>query len=452
MIKRILISTLLALGAAWSASPPWHWYYYTLDSTGNAIGYSKLRYDKDGALKIAYRSGYDVMYGIVDEKASAFRVMKADTGLGSHAKIDMTLDEDGNPHIIHHDYLYQRLMYAYYDGKAWKHFDADTLAHPTSDFYQINILIDSKGVKHLTYTTSKDRFNTMTYSSLGTDFKRLDKFVFTDLGTGGKWNSMVFDKDENLVLSYFTYGKSGLVLGTRASDGKWTCNLIPKDANYPHEGFYANMKRSGDDYFIVAHQRDAEGNANGVKRINLLTGKPGDTAWTIGKIDTLAGYTQYGTQTPIIIGKDGEPIVIIPKVKPKDEFYAESADLHIAWRKDSTWEWEVIDTLGITGLYADMVATPEGLPAVTYFEEGKKVLRLAIARSEAPKDANGNGIPDYQETPLQHVGLKRPARMQRKAVKARGTDALGRKAPVRSRAAIILPQRPAPDSKRNAER
>lgn len=444
MFARILIVALLAFGAAWSASPPWYWYYYTLDSTGNAAGYSKLRYDKDGKLKIAYRSGYDVMYGVFDEDASAFRVEKADTGLGSYAKIDMALDADGNPHIIHHDYLYQRLMYAHYDGKKWIRFDADTLSHPTSDFYQINIMIDSKGVKHMNYTTSVNRYNTETYSSLDADDKRLDKFVFTELGTGGKWSSMVLDKDENPALAYFTYGKSGLVFGARASDGKWTCKLVPKDANYAHEGFYANMKRSGDKYFIVAHQRDAEGNFGGVKQIDLLTGKPGDTAWTIEKIDTLTGFTQYSTQTPMILGKDGEPIVVIPKVKQKDEFIAESAYLRIAWRKDGAWETQVMDTLGVTGLYADMVATPDGLPAVTYYEEGKRVLRLAIARAEEPKDANNNGILDYREKPIQLVGVKSRPRAMLKAAKVRGVDALGRKAQPRARGAMLLPLRSAP--------
>jgi len=451
MFARFLIATLLTLGAAWSATPPWYWYNYTLDSTGNAAGYSKLRYDKDGKLKIAYRSGHNLMYGVFDEAAATFRVEQADTGLDSYAKIDMALDSKGNPHIIHHDATYQHLMYAYHDGTKWIRFVADTLHHPTTDFYQISLLIDSKDVKHMIYTTSVGNFNGMTYSSLDADENRLDKFVFPDLGSGGKWNSMVFDKDENPVVAYFIYAASALVVGSRSPDGAWKCGVIPPKADYPHEGFYANMKRSGDKYLIVAHNRNAEGHANGVRAIDLLTGVPGDSAWTVERIDTLIEWTQYSTQTPMILGKDGEPIVIIPKVKRKDEFNADSAYLTIHWRKDSTWQYQVMDTVGITGLYADMVPTPEGLPAVTYYEDGKHVLHLSIASSVEPKDENHNGIPDYQEKPIQFVGLNHPALLPRSALKKiRGVDALGRKAQARTHARVLLPLQAAPA--RNAER
>jgi hypothetical protein len=398
--KYLLAFVLLVSKAALSA-PDWHWYYYTLDSTAEYKGFSKILYNSKGDLCVAYRSNSKLMYGEFD--GSRFSVSEADTAIVSESKIAFALDPDDKPHMIHHHWSYRRLQYAHYDGAKWIRFNADTLDHENLDFYQVSMLIQPDFTQHLVYTTSINGKNTLTYATYNKALERTYRYRFTT-GIAAKWNSLALDADGRPVIAYYVYDKDGLVFSTKADTG-WTEETVLKEPGKPQEGFMAGIVRVGEEGWRIVTQ-----NRSGLQ-IQMASKDGGDSAWSFEKVDTLPGYTTFTVGSPFKIGKDGTYFVVAPKVVTEPDRSVSKAELHLAYKTDSAWETQPVDVEHMAGLYADMTLTPEGLPAISYYDPKTNALRLAVAKTTAPVDADNNGIPDYRENPIAFVGvLGRPKR------------------------------------------
>lgn len=425
MRKVILGCAILACAAAAESAPNWYWYRYTLDSTAKETvgekGFSRLRYDSKGKLRIVYRRWGNLMYGEFDDKT--FSVQVADTALTTESQIAMTLDSKDNLHLIHHDWSYQRLMYAAYDGTSWKRFLADSLHQGGSGFYQVSIAADPDDGIHMLYTVDefKNGTNVMVYAAYDKNLDRKEKKIFSaEQALGGKWSSIAFDKAGKPVIAYYVYDKDALRFGRKADTG-WVIETVPVRPGVPQEGFYASIQAdTGETFRIVTQSR-------GDKRIEMASRGPSDTAWRSERVDTLEEYHTFYTASKLAIGKDRTHFVLDPKVKMNDRTPV-GCKLYISYKTDSVWQQQAVDTAGFVGLYPDMTLTPEGLPAISYVDAANNRLMLAVARSAAPTDSNNNGIPDYQETPTQFVPVKKPARLAAPA-SAKGKrlfDALGR--------------------------
>jgi hypothetical protein len=373
-----------------------YWYTYTLDSSGAMRGHSALKYDKKGNIKIAYRINYDANYGVFD--GEYWKTQKADTGSGSDAKIAMALDGEGNPHIAMHDWRNSKIQYSHHDGKVWVH-DSIPTRDPSTDFYQISMATDPKNRIHMSFTTKTHHpISALTYSMVGSDGKLTAPVFACTAGFNGKWNKLTTDKDGNPVAAFFLFDGVNLAVAY-TKDGKWTHQTVDSSGGANEKGFHVDIKPDTADQFKIAYYNRTH------KAIELATGTPGGT-WAMEKVDTMPNYTLFSTLNPLGVDSKGNAFVAYVKAEVADGGTpVTKSTLRMAVKSEDKWTHATIDSLGVVGEYAAMDLSPDGLPAIAYYESGKGHFRLAVASLTPPPDADNNGIPDYKERSIT-IGVK----------------------------------------------
>ncbi|MDQ3003031.1 MAG: hypothetical protein M3Y08_17435 [Fibrobacterota bacterium] len=363
-----------------------HWYYYTVDTTQIA-GYSEVAFDSKGALKIAYRRQYQIWYGEMENHA--VKLQKADSGTGASAKIAFALDKADRPAIAYHDDVYQFTYLARHDGQKWVHSTIDVLKSGGVDFYHMDMVGATSGGFHIIYPKRKiPADNSLYYARIDAEGAISDSGNVMD-GLNGKWNSMTLDPDGKPIFAFFRHQLESIQL-SYDSAGTRKIQEIGTDWPVPPMGFYVSLKRdTGNTYYLAYRRKNPH-------EVRLLHGTPGGN-WTDERVDTNLTLTLFNTPSVLGLGKNNAPFVAYPKTSTEDGFVATQSDLWLAWKKDTAWVREIVDSAGIVGEFMSMAVSPEGFPAISYFDRTNRRLRLAVARASAPADANDNGIPDYQE-------------------------------------------------------
>lgn len=388
-MRRLLPFLLLA--AAWvsAADAPYHWYYYTVDTTDNPKYFSEIAFDSKGKLKIGYRRYYQVWYGELENHQ--FRIQQADTGIGASGKVAFALDKDDNPNILYHDDVYQHVYLARHDGAKWNHRTIDVLKSATVDFYHIDMTAAPEGGLHLLYTKRRpDADNSLMYGRIDPSDKLVDTGFVTD-GLNGKWNSIALDPENRPVVAFFRHSDELLEVGYPDS-ARFSIQHVGQTDSIRPEGFYVSLKRNTGNTYYLAHQNKNQ------REIWLEHGTPGGT-WTHEVVDTGVTFTLFHSPSMLGLGKDNAPYISYASIEAPLEDSIVSCRLMLARKEGDKWIKEVVDSSGIVGEYASLAMSPDGYPAISYFDRTNKRLRVAVARPEAPADENDNGIPDYQEIP-----------------------------------------------------
>ncbi len=419
-----------------SAARDFYWYYYPIDSTGipqdadgMTTGAAKLRYDSKGVPKVAYGRGQDVYYAELDGNAWKWQV--ADTAFKYEAKLTMDLDSEGNPHIVHEDFRYNVIHYAGYDGKAWKHKVLDTIHDETfGNFYALSLKVDGKKNLHLFYprmNTAADGHSGATYGRFGTDLGLVRRDSLCSCGSSGKWAGLALDSKENPVMAFFTNTIEKAQVAYLNGDAKFMVDTLKTaDAAGPN-GQYASIAiDSKDSLFITHHTRKPD-----VDSWLLMTAGKAGGPYKTDTVAKLGGNPLWISTSPIALGKSATPYIAYLASKQDGQYRVSEGKLRLAWKTDAGWNTETIDSSSaITGLFPDIAINKDGLPSVVFYNYSKKQLWLAVARPDEPKDANSNGILDYQETPIVTVGLAKNMLKKGKSATKRGAslfDASGRK-------------------------
>lgn len=387
MLKSLCLAVSMAIGL--QAQENHHWYYYTVD-TAQIKGYSEIAFDGKGDIKVAYRRTYELWYGELE--GHRFKIQKADTGAGADSKLAFALDKSGRPHILYQDAMYQSLYMASFDGQRWNHrlFDRQRLS--TVDFYHMDLVADDEGGLHAIYTKNLEGHNTLFYSHVDKDGKAGDSAFVNPVPLNGKWNSMTLDSQGRPVMAFFRH--TGEVIQVAYPDsGTRKIQIVGADWPKQPQGFYVSIKRdTGETYYMAYRYRPA-------KELRLLRGRPGG-AWTDELVDSSLSTTLFNSPSVLGMGKGGVPFVAYPRIASEDGAKADTCRLLLAYKKDNAWIREVVDSAGIVGEFISMAMSPEGLPAISYLDRTNRRLRVAVARTVAPTDTNGNSIPDYQEVPV----------------------------------------------------
>lgn len=391
-----------------------YWGRYVLDTTGEAAGPSQPQFDKDNHLKIAYRGHYDVKY--VEFANGSFTTQVADTGTGGDAKLAFALDGSGNPHIAYYNSNYTQVYYAWKNGGDWKH-EIVTGLHDKNynlDWYQLCLAADSKGGAHLAYSREANNFPSMWHTYVDKDGNLSDSgFVVQDLT--GKWNGIVLDSHEKPVIAFFRNLDEQMRVAWQDSGAWQTQTLSVADTSVPPpKGIHAAIVRENDTLYHALYQNKDR------HEIWMATGRPGGT-WTTERIDSLPGFTYFQSHDAIVMGKGGRPYVVYGRHSSADGNTVTAGSLVFAYKEDGDWKKTVVDSSGITGLYAALAVDSAGMPAITYYELGKRYVKLALG-SESP------------------IALRRPLggkRTLRPSVSAR-RDVSGRKAEAKAQKARIL--------------
>ena len=399
-------------------APAYYWYYYTVDTT-QIKGISEVAFDAAGNLKIGYRRGYEIWYG--ELKNHKFAVQKADTGTGGDARIAFALDNQGNPRVLYQDAVYQTLYLASHDGQKWTHKTIDQLKNSSIDWYHIDMKADNAGGLHTIYTKHRGAGENSLYYAYQDKDVNIKDTGYVDPGLNGKWNSIDLDDQGKPVIAFFRH--SGEVTQVNYPDGAARkTEIIGANEAVPPQGFYVSLQHDTGKAFYIAHRHKPG------KQLRLLHGVPGG-AWTGEVVDSNITLTLFNSPSVLALGKDRAPYIAYADTKSSNDQTADSSRLLLARKQGGAWAREVVDSGGVVGEYAHLAMSPDGLPAISYFDRGRGRLRAAVARATAPTDTNNNGIPDYQEggtTGLRgkHVPPagpgKRPGKGSGKAFDSRG--------------------------------
>lgn len=419
-MRRLLPLLAFAAAPLFAADPPYYWYYYTVD-TADIKGFSEPAFDKDGNLRVAYRRYYQVWLG--ELKDHLVHIEKADTGTGAAGKLAFAIDKDDHSRIFYHDDVYQHVYLASHDGSEWKHRTIDVLRSATVDFYHIDMAPDPDGGMHLIYTKHRsDADNSLFYARVDADGNLHDTGFVTD-GLNGKWNSIALDADGKPVISFFRHSGEQLLVAYPGDSSFFAIQQVGEGEDNPPEGFYNSLKRDAGGEFYLAHQDKNE------KRLVLEHGTPGGE-WTRETVDSAIGFSLFHSPSVLGLGKDDVPFISYAIIEAPLEDSIVSCKLMLARKDGDEWVKETVDSSGIVGEYASLAMSPEGLPAISYYDRTHGRIRLAVARKEAPTDTNHNDIPDYQEvSSIRRLPNLRNPRLHRRSEPARLFDSRGKSWP-----------------------
>lgn len=345
-----------------------YWGIHTIDTSREAGGYSRPKFDKDDNLKVAYRGHYDIQYAEYLGNRN-WKVALADTGTGAAAKVELAIDPSQNPHILYQSAEYASVYYAKKEGGSWKHRLIDKPGIQNVDFYQISMAPDSKGGIHMAYSKAKDGWATMFYNYLDKDGNMGDSgFVYPELS--GKWNTMVMDKDDKPVIAFFRNHQEELIVAW-TENGTWKNQTVVGDTSHKVVGFHASITRESDStYRLIYQDKDKH-------ELWTATGSLGGT-WTHEKIADLDGFSYFNSSNAVAIGKGGMPMVAYSNVKSSDGLAIEASRLMFAYRESGEWKKVVVDSVGITGEFATLAVNSEGIPAISYFARTDYFMKVAI--------------------------------------------------------------------------
>jgi hypothetical protein len=425
-MNRLFQLIVLSAAALFAADPPYHWYYYTVDTGATLRGFSEPAFDKNGDLRVAYRRYYQVWHG--ELKGNEFKIEQADTGTGANAKIAFAIDKDNHSRILYHDDVYQYVYLASHDGTKWNHKTIDALKNGTVDFYHIDMAANPDGNLHFVYTKRRPNAdNSIVYSRLDPDGTVKDSGFITD-GLNGKWNSVTLDKDGKPIVTFFRHFGESLVLAYPTDTARFAIQEVGEGKEDRPEGFYNSIKRDTGNYFYAASQDKNE------DRLVLSHGTPGGE-WTRETVDTAIGFSLFHSPSMLGLGKNNQPFISYVFIDAPLEDSIVGCKLMLARKEGDEWVKEVVDSTGIVGEYASLAVSADGLPAISYYDRTNKRIRVALARKEAPTDTNSNGVPDYQEPAPIRNGLGRPgSRIQKARTSSNRYDSRGKTLPNRSTA------------------
>jgi hypothetical protein len=422
---------LSALGASLSipsaprADAKFNWYRYNVDSAagedkgaghGALFGYSSIKCDKDGNVKLGFRGHYDLKYA--ELKNHLWNIVVADTGLGgANSKMDMDLDPQGDPHFFFETPAYDRVLYAHKKGSGWEEKEINKLHIENLDFYNISIKVDGDNDVHMLYPSLHEGYPYATYSKLGHDGVLADPVILRpNGGISGKWNSIAVDSKNSPLLSYFIQDHSNLAISYKDGDAFTSQVIDSSDYDNAH-GYFNTLQRENDTSYYDCYMNSRHG------VIQIAHGKPGG-AWTIEKVDTMPVYSTFSSAIRMVLDSKGSPIVAYPVVKSVTDDVIGESSLRIAYKKDSAWVYQTVDSGGATGQFLSLSILPNDMPIISYWDGTNKILKTVVGSLTAPPDTNNNGIPDYKEVVA--IAVRRLSPVVFRGFPLPGFDALGR--------------------------
>jgi len=361
-------------------SPQFYWLYHVIDDESPTGTNTTLVYDSQGLPSISYTRANNKGIMLARFDGLEWQVEVVDPSGQGRAR--MTLDANDNPHIVYGADDQSKIMYAYHNGQSWDIKVIDTALKRGQAWYERAIQVDSNGDVHITYgidhVVGENSIKQMTYAFLsGSEMSVRNRI--DSLGINGKWSDMVLNSLAKPITVYWTTQRSNLIVSYLEND-IWKREIIDDIGEL--QGYYPSIKLGNDGNFYISFQNHSTG------RIRLAYGQPGQ--WQVEDITDLDGWTTLTTPSPLALDDQDNLYVAFHST--------ENGDLQLAYKiNNDVWKVEAIDTVGTVGEHTSIAITPEGLPAVSYYDATNGYLRLAVASLTPPEDADNDGVPDYLE-------------------------------------------------------
>ncbi|MBN1466244.1 DUF1080 domain-containing protein [candidate division KSB1 bacterium] len=385
-LQLALVSQMLflAYNLPGQTAPPFYWYYYAIDKNDVSPTNTSLVYDSQGLPSIAYRGAgnYYLKYAKFD---GAFWSTETIVSGWLFGRIQMALGPDDRPFILYHsNYNGTSCALAYKEGDNWVTRTISDSLRP-SDGYTLSIKVDSQNRLHIVYPKHivDASGNQILPSSL--KYVRYDHYSDTtpsvanyiDFQFNGKWNSITLDENEQPVVAYWNNGEYVKVAFWK--NNKWSIEDVTPGPFLDLQGWYTTIIRGVNKYFISFYHTDRD-------VLRMASGTSGN--WTVEDVADLGSLNFFESQMPIVL-VDNSPYIAYHDV--------DNGDLRLAYKNGGNWHSDVVDSIGYVGGWASMALTPEGTPAISYYDATNRFLRFAVASPTPPKDTDADLIADYIE-------------------------------------------------------
>ena len=376
----VLMFFLLQTIVLAQTTPKYYWYYYTIDSNGPVGVFTKLIYDANGMPAISYREDKtfaQVKFARFNGESSEIMVVDDVIGAG---QVAMALDNQGMPRIIYHTFDGTELKYSSFNGHQWSTILIDDQVRDNV-IYTLSIQVDLNNRSHILYTPQIGSRDQLSYIVI--DNMSISQPVRIDSSSEftGKWNSLLLDTSDRPLTAYFSDATGDLSFA-RLEQNQWQVEKIEEDSPENYQGYYCSLCADDEDNLYISFQ------SHTMKKIRFAYGRPG--SWTIENITDLHGWSTFSTPNPLALDEHQNPYIAF-----HDSL---GSDLLLAYKEGTRWYVEEVDTVGIVGEYASLAISPQGMPAISYYDRTHGHLRLAIASLEPPTDTDGDNVPDYIES------------------------------------------------------
>lgn len=364
-----------------SQNPKFYWYYYIVDNSGNVGTDIKLRYDHDGFPHVAYREvngQYYVKYAKFNGSEWEISFVDPRDYLG-YGKVSLDIDNFNSPHIIYHAEDGSEIRHAYFKEQKWVN-DYVDISYIWR--YEIDIKVDTLNKVHMCYERRyPDYPDKISYAVFENSVYSVGMIIDNNLS--GKWNDMIIDNQNRPCVAYYDFGNVNLAFSYLDNE-VWNKDIIDSSGIDILQGYYPSLAQTKDGTYYIVFQNQSESS------LKMAIGGPDN--WIVEKIVDISGWHEFSTPNPLVIDDNNNPYIAY--------YSLQDSSLNFAYKSENSWFIDKVDSNGSVGEWASMSLTPDGLPAIAYYDKTNGFLRLAIASLSPAQDTDGDGLLDYQENLL----------------------------------------------------
>jgi hypothetical protein len=326
------------------------WSIETVDSLGQAYGYTSLALDSKGYPHISYYDGYgDLKYA--KWTGSAWDIETVDSDGYFHYYTSLALDSNDYPHISYYDYTNENLKYAKWTGSVW---DIETVDPTRYVGKYTSLALDTSDCPHISYF--HDIHGELMYAKW--TGRAWDIEIVDSDGYVGEYTSIALDTNDCPHISYYDYINESLKYA-KWTGSAWDIETVDLDG---YTGRYTSIALDTNDYPHISYY------GNSILKYAKWTG----SVWSIETLDLDArGYTSIALDT---------------NDYPHISYYCSSPtpydDLKYAKWTGSIWSLQVVDSLGDVGRGSSIALDTNDNPHISYYDNSYDALKYAYYISD----------------------------------------------------------------------
>ncbi len=316
-------------------------------------------------LSLAYAPSGDkgIAYGDIDTRTLQFLEWSADTETWAMESVDtssnvglypsLVYDASGQPAIAYFDDQEDDLKFARREQGAWVIESVDTAG--TAGRYP-SLALNSEGLALIAYSRGSEGLYLARETQGGWQTEQVGNY-----GTVGTHNSLAIMPNGQPAIATYHSGRDALWF--YAFDGlEWTGVEVDYDASGAGDyGRYASLAIGNDGQPAIAYHDDG----TSVPKYATFDGQDWHT-------ETIDAEAAGGEDTSLTFNSAGVPVVAY-RVNTLG-----SPDMGVATLVDSSWEVELIETSGTTGIFASAASNSAGSEvSIAWFRDTGDTIRMA---------------------------------------------------------------------------
>lgn len=329
------------------------WSYSTIDSAGIVGWHTCLAFAPDGQPSVAYydETNYDLKFAKYNGTTWNITTVASLNGTGHEPSL--VYAPDGQPAISFRDWSAQTLKYAKYNGTTW---DTTTVDAAVGVGRYSSLCFNSSGSPEIAYYDTVNGDLKYAINLLGTWYPS----VIDSAGDVGQFASMKIAPSGTRYIAYYDATNTNLKCAVFAQYN-WVVSTIIHD-DYPHRlqadyGRFCSLQIDPSGLPAIAYQDQS---ASIVKLVRY-----NGSTWN-HTTEPAAPYSSFSN-----IGIRDISLAFSPGGVPVIAFGANvnSSGKLVVARFEKDFIYEDVDTRQNTGAYPSIRFGPDGLPAISYFND-----------------------------------------------------------------------------------